>query len=149
MKTRVLFLSTVNAGRSQMAEAFLRKYAGDAIEVYSAGLEPTRISPDTQEVMDEVGIDTHAQTAKDVMEYMGKLHFSYLITVCGDAEQNCPSTFPDVAQRLHWSFENPAKFEGTAAERLVKYRQVRDEIDLTIQKWLQELELPGVAVMRP
>jgi arsenate reductase len=100
-KISVLFLCTGNSARSQMAEAFLRKYGGDRFEAYSAGLEPKGMNPYTERVMAEIGFDLAGQHSKDVTEYLGKQHFGYLITVCAHAEENCPKTFVGVSQRLH------------------------------------------------
>jgi arsenate reductase len=138
MKTRVLFLCTGNSARSQMAEAFLRKYGGEHFEAYSAGLEPKGLNPFTVRVMEEVGIPLTGQYSKDVRGYMGKLHFGYLITVCANAEERCPTTFPGVSQRLHWAFDDPAAAEGSDEERLAKFRAVRDQIDRRIRAWLAE-----------
>jgi len=139
MKTRVLFLCTGNTARSQMAEAFLRRYAGDRFEAYSAGLEPAEIHPYIYRVMEEIGIDLAGQRSKHVDEYMGKLHFGYTITVCSVAEERCPSVFPGMGQRLHWAFEDPAAFEGSEEQKLEKFREVRDQIDERIKQWLAEL----------
>jgi len=133
---RVLFLCTGNSARSQMAEAFLRKYAGDRFEAHSAGLEPKGMNPLTIQVMKEAGIDVSGQRSKGISEYLGKVLFQYLITVCDDAEKNCPTVWPGVNVRLHWSFEDPAKFEGTIDQKLDKFRQVRDLIDASVKAWL-------------
>ena len=132
---RVLFLCTGNSARSQMAEAFLRKYGGEQFEAYSAGLEPKGLNPLTVQVMQEVGIDVSEQQSKGVETYLGKVLFQYLITVCDDAEKNCPSIWPGINKREHWSFEDPAAFEGSGEEKLVKFRQVRDQIEARIQAW--------------
>jgi len=87
-KIKVLFLCTGNSARSQMAEAFLRKYGGNEFEAYSAGLEPKGINPHTERVMEEVGINLSGQHSKHVKEFMGKVHFGYLITMCGEAEES-------------------------------------------------------------
>jgi arsenate reductase len=137
-KIKVLFLCTGNSARSQMAEAFLRKYGGDEFEAYSAGLEPKGINPYTKRVMEEVGVNLSGQYSKHVGEYMGKIHFGYLITLCGEAEEKCPTVFPGVGQRLHWSFEDPSAFVGSDDEKLAKYREVRDQIERRIQTWLAE-----------
>jgi arsenate reductase len=137
-KTAVLFLCTGNSCRSQMAEAFLRKYGGDRFKAYSAGLEPKGIHPLTKQVMDEIGIDISGQCSKDVMEYLGRRHFGYLITVCAHAEANCPTTFPGVSSRLHWPLEDPAAFEGSEEDKLNKFREVRDQIEQLIKTWLEE-----------
>ena len=141
-KQRVLFLCTGNSCRSQMAEAFLRRYAGDYFEAYSAGLEPKPINPYTIQVMDEIGFDLSGQTSKGVEVYLGKVLFKYLITVCDEAEKNCPATWPGVNSRMHWSFEDPAKFEGSPEEKLAKFREVRDLIQAKIIAWLAEQNIP-------
>jgi len=140
-KQRVIFLCTGNSARSQMAEAFLRRMAGDHFEVYSAGLDPKGLNPLTVEVMAEIGYDLTGARSKSVSEYLGKGLFQYLITVCDQAEQNCPTTWPGVSQRLHWSFEDPAAFEGSHAARLEKFRQVRDQIEQNVYAWVVELQL--------
>jgi arsenate reductase (thioredoxin) len=135
-KQRVLFLCTGNSARSQMAEAFLRKYGGDAFEAHSAGLEPKPVNPFTVRVMEEVGIDISKQKCKGIEVYLGKVLFQYLITVCDDAEKNCPTVWPGVNQRMHWSFEDPAKFEGPELEKLLKFREVRGLIEAKIKEWV-------------
>lgn len=136
-KPKILFLCTTNSARSQMAEALLKKYGGDEFEAYSAGLEPKAIHPYTEQVMEEIGIPLTEQYSKSFREYMGKLHFAYLITVCAEAEEKCPKTFPGVGQRLHWSFEDPAAFAGSNAEKIAKFREVRDKIGQKIREWLK------------
>ena len=139
---RVLFLCTGNSARSQMAEAFLRKYAGKHFEAHSAGLEPKGVNPFTIQVMQEVGIDMSNQTSKGVDTYLGKVLFQYLITVCDDADKNCPTVWPGVNTRMHWSFEDPAAFQGTDEEKLEKFRQIRDLIDDKIKSWLTGQGIP-------
>jgi arsenate reductase len=136
-KTKVLFLCTGNSARSQMAEAYLRKYAGDRFDVHSAGLEPKGIHPLTRQVLEEAGLDISQQTSKDLKQYLGHVTFGYLITVCANAEKRCP-IFPGVSMRLHWPFDDPAAFEGSPEERLAKFRDVRDQIDRRIQVWLTD-----------
>lgn len=137
-KPKVLFLCTGNSARSQLGEALLRHRAGDEFEVHSAGLEPKGVNPYTVRVLEEKGLDTSGLWSKDVMEFLGKVNFSYLITVCGHAEENCPTAFLGVSHHLHWPFEDPAKFEGDDAATLAQFRQVRDRIDAKIQTWLVE-----------
>jgi len=136
-KTRVLFMCTGNTARSQMAEAFLRAYGSDHFEAYSAGLEPHEINPLTRVVMAERGFDLDGQHAKGLSEFLGKVHFGYLITVCSRAEAECP-TFPGMGIREFWPFEDPAAFEGTDEERLAKFREVRDAIEARVQEWIEE-----------
>ena len=141
-KTKVLFLCTGNSARSQMAEAFLKRRAGDRFEVHSAGLEPKSINPFTVRVMEEIGYDLSTQRAKDVTEYLGKYHFGYLITVCAHAEENCPRTFLGVSQRIHWPIADPAAFVGSEAETLEAFRRARDEVSGHITFWLTGLGIP-------
>lgn len=137
-KQKILFLCTGNSARSQMAEAFVRKYAGDTFEAHSAGLEPRGVNPLTIRVMNEVGIDISNQFSKGIEVYLGKMLFQYLITVCDDADKNCPTVWPGVNTRMHWSFEDPAKFEGTEEQKLAKFRKVRDLMQKKIKEWLAE-----------
>ncbi|MGD0998901.1 MAG: arsenate reductase ArsC [Thermoleophilia bacterium] len=136
-KTRVLFICTGNSARSQMAEAFLRTYGGDLYEPFSAGLEPRGVNPLTVRVMEERGIDLASQHSKGLAEYLGRQHFGILITVCDRAERECP-VFPGVATRLHWSFEDPAATTGSEAQRLAKFREVRDQIEVRVREWLED-----------
>lgn len=138
IKQRVLFLCTGNSARSQMAEAFLRKYGSDRFEVYSAGLEPSIINPLTIQVMEEIGVDMSDHYSKPLSLYLGKMHFGYLITVCSRADEKCP-IFPGMGQRLHWPFDDPARAEGTPAEKLAVFRRVRDEIESRVKEWLATL----------
>ncbi len=142
-RTKALFLCTGNSARSQMAEAFLRKYAGDQFEAYSAGLEPKGINSYTLRVMEEIGLSLDGHRSKPLTEYMGKVHFGYLITVCADADEKCPSAFPGMGQRLHWAFEDPAAFVGSDEDTLEEFREVRDQIGRRIKEWLAELGVAG------
>ena len=146
-KTKVLFLCTGNSARSQMAEAYLRRRAGDLFEVHSAGLEPKGINPFTVRVMQEIGYDLSEQRAKDVIEYLGKVHFGYLITVCAHAEEHCPKTFLGVSERIHWPVDDPAAFIGSEAETLQRFREARDEIAARIEAWLAELGISSESAL--
>jgi arsenate reductase (thioredoxin) len=88
--------------------------------------------------MEEIGVNMSQHTSKDLKQYLGNTHFGYLITVCDRAEQNCP-IFPGMGVRLHWSFEDPAAFEGTQEEKLAKFREIRDQIDEQVRSWLIEM----------
>jgi arsenate reductase len=136
-KTKVIFLCTGNSARSQMAEAFLRKYAGDHFEVYSAGFDPRPIHPLTFKVMKELGYDLHSQQSKNLKKYLGKIHFEIVITVCVKAEEKCP-TLLGVSTRYYWPFEDPAAFQGSEEEKLAKFREIRDKINEKTKTWLKE-----------
>jgi arsenate reductase (thioredoxin) len=137
MKSKVLFLCTGNSARSQMAEAFLRKYAGDRFDVFSAGLDPQGINPFARKVMKKIGFDLSGHYSKDVTEFLGTTHFGYVITLCDNAESRCP-IFPGASIRLHWPFEDPAAFQGTEEQKLHKFKEIRDEIRMRIEAWLRE-----------
>ena len=135
-KPRVLFLCIQNRARSQMAEAFLRHYAGDHFEVYSAGFEPAPIHPSVYRVMEEVGLDLEGQYSKGVKEFFNQIYFGILITVCDKAEKRCP-TFPGLGERHYWPIEDPVAVEGTEEERLAAFRRARDQIEQYILTWLE------------
>jgi arsenate reductase len=125
-RSRVLFLCTHNSARSQMAEGLLRHVAGDRFEAMSAGTEATRVRPLAVRAMEELGIDISGQESKTLNRYLQE-SFDYVITVCDDANEACPF-FPGAANRLHWSFEDPSRVEGSEEERLAVFRAVRDRI---------------------
>ncbi len=144
-KQRVLFLCTGNSARSQMAEGLLRHYAGDTFEVFSAGLEAKGINPYAIQAMDEIGIDIQGQRSKDTSEYMGRMFFHYVITVCGNADKSCPQAlWAKGGQKLHWPFEDPAAVTGSDEEIRTAFREIRNQIDGRIKTWLKALATEAV-----
>ena len=137
-KIKVLFICTGNSARSQMAEAFLRKYGGAYFDAYSAGIEPRDIHPYTERVMEEVGISLRGHCSKHIKEYMGRINFAYVIILCEEAEKQCPTTFPGITQRLKWSFEDPSAVDESDDKKLKKFREVRDKIEERVKIWLSE-----------
>ncbi|MGD8364693.1 MAG: arsenate reductase ArsC [Desulfobacterales bacterium] len=132
-KTKVLFICQHNSGRSQIAEAYLKKFYGVHFEIESAGLEPAEaVNPLVVRVMGEVGIDLSEKKPQNVFELFkqGKL-YDHVITVCHDSESRCP-IFPGITQRWHWPFPDPAAVEGAEDEKLEEVRMIRD----TIKEWL-------------
>jgi arsenate reductase len=125
-KQRVLFLCTHNSARSQMAEGLLRDSGSDRFEAYSAGTEATHVRPLAIRVMAELGIDISSQESKTLGRYLNQ-PFDAVITVCDQANEACPVFF-GARERLHWSFPDPSKAEGSEDQQLVVYRQVRDAI---------------------
>jgi arsenate reductase len=125
-KKKVLILCTGNSARSQMAEGLLRHDAGERFDVKSAGVAPTEVKPEAIEVMREIGIDISGQRSKSVDAFTEE-EFDYVITVCDNANEQCP-IFPGKAERIHWSFEDPAAVTGDAEARLAVFRRVRDQI---------------------
>ena len=136
MKKKILVLCTGNSCRSQMAEGYLRHLAGDRFDVKSAGLEPSVVNPKAIQVMKEDGIDISGHTSKDVQQFVGQ-DFDYIVTVCDNAKERCPY-FPGTAQRIHWSFKDPAEATGTEKEVIRVFREVRDKIKSTLVKFIQE-----------
>jgi arsenate reductase len=134
-KRRVLILCTGNSARSQMAEGLLREMAGDRFEVYSAGVNPSRVRPEAVEAMREVGIDISGHHAKSADEFTGQ-QFDYVITVCDNAREACP-VFPGHAERIHHSFEDPPPPGAADPETTMAiFRRVRDEIRDWTQKFI-------------
>lgn len=139
-KQSVLFLCTGNSCRSQMAEAFLRSFAGDRFDVFSAGTHPaSEIHPLALEVMSEIGLDMSGQEPKGVGQFLGKLAVTHLVITCDAANDECPSTFPGVLNRWFWPFDDPAQEAPTPAETRAKFRSVRDQIAERIVDWLKTL----------
>ncbi len=137
MFRKVLFLSSANSARSQMAEAFLRALASEAFEAHSAGSAPRGLDPLAVEVMAERGIDLGAQRPKGLQEYLGTAQFDYLITVCEKAEKDCPM-FPGKGTREYWPLADPARAEGSEEARLAAFREARDYIEGRVRRWLVE-----------
>jgi arsenate reductase (thioredoxin) len=125
-RVRVIFVCTHNSARSQMAEGMLRTFGGDRFEVFSAGTEATGVRPEAVAVMDEIGIDISGHMSKTIDQFTGT-SFSWLITVCDDAKEACP-TIPGVADQLHWSIDDPSTVEGDEETRLEAFRATRDII---------------------
>lgn len=143
-KPKVLFLCIENRARSQIAEAFLRKHAGDEFQVFSAGFEPSPIHPYVYRVMEEVGVDLEGQYAKGVDEFFNKVYFGILITVCEKAEEKCP-TFPGLGERHYWPVEDPVTVGDTEEEKLAAFRRARDQIESHILHWLESRNARGTS----
>ncbi len=140
-KTKIIFLCTHNSARSQMAEAFLKKYAGDNFDVYSAGFDPKPIHPYTIKVMQEIGYDLSKQQPKELWQLIQKEYFGIAITVCKKSEEDCP-TIPGTSTRLYWNIDDPAAVEGTDEEKLAKFREVRDQINEDVKSFLKDRKIP-------
>ena len=130
----VLVLCTGNSCRSHIAEAILRAAAKDILEVHSAGSNPAGyVHPKAVAVMKEIGIDISNHSSKHMNDFL-KRDVHTVITVCGNADQACPS-FPGQLKRYHWGFDDPAKAEGSDEEVLDVFRRVRDEIKLVFEAY--------------
>jgi arsenate reductase len=136
---KVLIICRHNSGRSQIAEAYLKRLAGDQFDVASAGLEPAgAVNPLVVEAMREEGFDLSQKKPQSVFELFkqGRL-FDHVITVCSDTESQCP-IFPGITRRWHMPFPDPSKATGTREEQLAQVRTIRD----MIKTWLVAPE-PG------
>jgi arsenate reductase (thioredoxin) len=125
-KMRLLFVSTKNSARSQMAEGFARALGKGRVESFSAGTHPTSVHPLAIKVMAEVGIDLSRQTSKLLDPFLDQT-FTYVICVSDRAAETCP-VWPRAREQARWSFEDPAAVKGTEQERLAAFRKVRNEI---------------------
>jgi len=123
---KILVLCTGNSCRSQMAHGYLQFFAGDAAQIYSAGIETHGVNPKAIKVMAEDHIDISGHTSNNVDEY-AEIDFDGVITVCDNANEACPF-FPGKVQRFHQNFPDPAKAKGTEEEILDEFRRVRDMI---------------------
>jgi arsenate reductase (thioredoxin) len=135
-KKKVLFLCFHNSARSQMAEGLLRALYGDRYEVYSAGVEASKVDPRAVKVMSEIGIDISGQRSKAIDEYRGIL-FDLAVTVCDKAKEMCPicgvsleapATAPAAKETIHKTFNDPAAGAGSREDQIKAFRQARDEI---------------------
>jgi len=122
----ILVLCTGNSCRSQIAEGYLRHFAGDKANIYSAGVETHGVNPRAIKIMAEAGIDISKHTSNNVDEYVS-VPFDYVITVCDNAKERCPY-FPTNAEKFHYNFPDPAKASGTEDEILNEFRRVREMI---------------------
>jgi arsenate reductase len=138
---KVLFLCVHNSARSQMAEAYLKKFGGNKFHVESAGLEPGKLNPLVVEVMKEEGIDISGNATNDVFEFFkeGKI-FQYVITVCDErASQTCP-LFPGLNKKINWNFADPSAFMGSHEEKLAATREVRNRIREAVKDFIKEVD---------
>ena len=136
-RKRILILCTGNSARSQMAEGLLREMAGERVDVASAGVSPTQVRPEAIAAMREIGIDISGYRSKSVDEFV-KQNFDYVITVCDNANEQCP-VFPGQVKRIHWSFDDPAAAHGDDEARLSVFRRVRDEIRDQLRLFVETL----------
>ena len=134
---KVLVLCTGISCRSQIAEAYLRHFAGDKAEIFSAGVETHGVNPRAIAIMKEDGIDISKHRSKNIDEYFN-IDFDFVITVCDNAKESCPF-FPTKAKKMfHQNFPDPAKSTGTEEEILEHFRQVRQMIKSFSQQFVAD-----------
>ncbi len=134
MNKKVLFLCTGNSCRSQIGEGLLRHYGGDRYEVFSAGVEPSRVHPMSILVLEERGIDISQQSSDDVKDYLDK-GIDIVISVCDHAAATCP-TFPGKVERIHWSIKDPFHGWDIDESKLPDYRATREDLKTRILDFL-------------
>lgn len=135
MKKKILVLCTGNSCRSQIAEGYLRHFAEEKAEVYSAGVETHGVNPKAITTMKEDGIDISVHTSNNVDEYRD-IPFDFVITVCDNARERCPY-FPTKAVRFHKNFPDPAKAQGSEEEIAAEFRRVRELIKSYCKEFLE------------
>ena len=140
-KIKVLFLCIHNSARSQMAEAYLKKFGGDNFLVESAGLQAGKLNPIAVTVMMEEDIDISGNQTNDVFDFYkeGRI-YNYVITVCDEASAaRCP-LFPGVHQKINWSFADPSSLTGTDEEKLIQTREIRNKIKEAVKNFINEMK---------
>jgi len=136
-KMKVLFLSTGNSTRGQMAEGFARQFAGDRLIAVNAGIETPDSNPLVAEVMDEVGVDISGQKPKDAAQSL-KEHFGYVVTLYDSARERSP-VFPFTTNLIRWSVKDPTATDAPAEEKKEQLRRVRDDIKDRVQGLLHKI----------
>lgn len=136
MTKKVLVLCTGNSCRSQIAEGYLRYFAGDKAEIFSAGVETHGVNLKAIATMKEDGIDISHHTSNNIDEYRN-IDFDFVITVCDNAKERCPF-FPTKAKKFHYNFPDPAKALGTDEEIAEEFRKVRQQIKDYCENFIAE-----------
>jgi arsenate reductase len=136
-KPLIYFLCTGNSCRSQMAEGWAKHLGGDAVEVYSAGIETHGLNPRAVKAMRDAGVDISTHTS-DLIDQKILERADYVITLCGDANDKCPMTPPHV-KRIHWGLPDPAKATGTESDIEAKFNEVRDDIRRRVERFLHDI----------
>lgn len=131
----ILVLCTGNSCRSQIADGYLKLFAGSKANVYSAGVETHGVNPKAIATMLEDGVDISQNTSNNVDEYLD-IDFDFVITVCDNAKERCPY-FPTNAKKFHHNFPDPAKAVGTEEEVSEEFRRVREMIKSYCQDFVQ------------
>lgn len=129
-------LCTGNSCRSQIAEGYLRYFAGKKADVYSAGVETHGVNPKAIATMKEDGINISNHTSNNIDEYRN-IDFDFVITVCDNAKERCPF-FPTKAKKFHYNFPDPAKATGTDEEIAEEFRKVRQQIKAYCKDFITE-----------
>jgi arsenate reductase len=138
-KPRVLFFSTGDSTRSQIAEGFLRQFAGDDLLAISTATQSAEADPLARDVMKEVGIVISGQHPKEVAESL-KEHFSYVVTICDASKERFP-VWPFARIILRWSLVDPERVKGSTEQKREVFRRVRDEIGWKVREFLGQVKV--------
>ncbi|ADD68301.1 Protein-tyrosine phosphatase, low molecular weight [Denitrovibrio acetiphilus DSM 12809] len=136
---KILFVCVHNSARSQMAEAFLNKYAEGKYIAESAGLKECSVNQYAIKAMDEIGIDISLNSSNLVFDYFkqGRL-YHYVVKVCDPkSSERCP-VFPNIIASYNWDIKDPSLTTGTEEEILQTVRQIRDSLEKNVINWLKE-----------
>jgi arsenate reductase len=134
-RKRILFLCTGNSCRSHMAEGLLRSLGGNRFEAFSAGITPAGyVHPLAIRAMQELNIDISHHASKS-LDGFSEQQFDYVITVCDNAREACP-TYAGATEQLHWSFDDPAQAQGSDEQQMAVFRRVRNEIRQRLELFL-------------
>lgn len=131
----VLFLDRTNSDRSLIAEALLRRHAGRHLEVHSAGIEPTGVSPVVAKVLAEIGIRGEELRSKSVSEFLGRIPVTYAILLGERDEPESPRLYPFATRTLRWECPDPSRETVPAEQRLRRTRETRAWLDARIREW--------------
>ena len=124
---RILVLCTGNSCRSQMVEGLL-KSLHPSWDVFSAGTKPTGfVHPMAIMSLREIGIDISNYESKSINLFLDQ-SWDWVITVCGDANENCPMFYGTVKNRIHLGFPDPALSDGTDRQKLKVFNTLRDKM---------------------
>ena len=132
----VLVLCTGNSCRSQMAEGWLRHFAGAKAEIFSAGIVASGLNPKAVAVMREAGIDISHHSSKTIAEFRQK-EFDFVITVCDNAREHCP-LYPATTKQFHRDFEDPTYALGSPDEVMAAYQATRDSLKEYCETFVKE-----------
>ena len=117
-----------------MAEGILRAAASDLFDIYSAGSKPAGyVHPLAIEALNEIGYDASEHQSEHLDKYLN-IGINTVITVCGNADQACP-TFPGKVNRYHWGFEDPPHAKRADESELDAFRRIRDQIKLVFEAY--------------
>ncbi|MGC2765942.1 MAG: arsenate reductase ArsC [Candidatus Acidiferrum sp.] len=140
-KPRILFFSTGDSARSQMAEGFTRDLAGNEVVAVSTAVKSASTDPLAGQVMNEVSVDISAQRPKQISDAL-KEHFSYVVTLCDASQERFP-VWPFCRNIIRWSVIDPERVDGNVENKRAAFRTVRNEIRRKVEEMLRQI-LPRI-----